>query len=274
MSIIDIIQNGIFFSDGNMDSMPLWTLAIIVSMVVPYLLGSLNFAIIISAKQYNEDIRSYGSKNAGMTNMMRTYGKCAAALTLLGDALKSIVSCIIGYLMLGYLGCYIAGLFCVMGHMFPVFYRFKGGKGVVTGAMAILMSDPITFAIVLLIFIIIVAFTKYISLGSVMSVLLYPIILDRVYKWLGHEVCPYTIFAILIMILVVVKHYENIKRLFQGKENKFSFKKSSDAAKAHQAEIAAQKEAEHAESEAEETLETVAVTKRKKINKNYGKKKK
>lgn len=242
MSIIDIIQNGIFFSDGNMDSMPLWILGIIVSMVVPYLLGSLNFAIIISAKQYKEDIRSYGSKNAGMTNMMRTYGKRAAALTLLGDALKSIVSCVIGYLMLGYLGCYIAGLFCVMGHMFPVFYRFKGGKGVVTGAMAILMSDPITFAIILLIFIIVVAFTKYISLGSVMSVLLYPIILDRVYKWLGHEVCPYTIFAILIMILVVAKHYENIKRLFQGKENKFSFKKSADAAKAHKAEIEAQKD--------------------------------
>ncbi|MBE6550033.1 MAG: glycerol-3-phosphate 1-O-acyltransferase PlsY [Ruminococcaceae bacterium] len=273
MHIIDIIQNGIFFSDGVMDSIPLWVLGIVVSMVVPYLLGSLNFAIIISAKQYKEDIRSYGSKNAGMTNMMRTYGKSAAALTLLGDALKSVVSCIIGYLMLGYLGCYIAGLFCVIGHMFPVFYRFKGGKGVVTGAMAILMSDPIVFAIVLLIFIIIVVFTKYISLGSVMSVLLYPFLLDRICKLRGY-VCPYTIFAFLIMILVLIKHYENIKRLFQGKENKFSFKKSSDAAKAHQAEIEAQKAAVLAEPEEEEAEETVVVTKRKKINKNYGKKKK
>lgn len=273
MRIIDIIQNGIFFVDGVMDSTPLWVLGIVVSMVVPYLLGSLNFAIIISAKQYKEDIRSYGSKNAGMTNMMRTYGKRAAGLTLLGDALKAIVSCAIGYLMLGYLGCYIAGLFCVMGHMFPVFYRFKGGKGVVTGAMAILMSDPITFAIVLLIFIIIVAFTKYISLGSVMSVLLYPLILDRIYIWRGYP-CPYTIFAVMLMILVVAKHYENIKRLWQGKENKFSFKKSSEAAKTHQAEIEAQKKAVEAEAKEEEHLETVSTTKRKKINKNYGKKKK
>ncbi len=273
MSFINIIQNGIFFSDGIMDSMPLWIFCIVVSMIVPYLLGSLNFAIIISAKQYKEDIRSYGSKNAGMTNMMRTYGKRAAGLTLLGDAMKSIVSCAIGYLMIGYLGCYIAGLFCVIGHMFPVFYRFKGGKGVVTGAMAILMSDPITFAIVLLIFIIIVVFTKYISLGSIMSVILYPFLLDRICKLRGY-VCPYTIFAFLIMILVLIKHYENIKRLFQGKENKFSFKKSADAAKAHAAEIEAQKEAEQNEPESNENKNTVKATKKTNTNKNYGKKKK
>lgn len=273
MSIIDIIQNGVLFSDGIMDSMPLWILGIVVSIIVPYLLGSINFAIIISAKQYNEDIRSFGSKNAGMTNMMRTYGKRAAALTLLGDALKSVVACSIGYLMLGYQGCYIAGLFCVIGHMFPVFYRFKGGKGVVTGAMVILMSDPITFAVVLLIFIIIVAFTKYISLGSVMSVLLYPIILDRVYKMRG-EICPYLIFAVLIMVLVIIKHIENIKRLLNGKENKFSFKKSADAAAAHRAEIEAQKEEANAESESSDVAAAPKATKKKKTNKNYGKKKK
>jgi glycerol-3-phosphate acyltransferase PlsY len=256
-----------------MDSMPLWILGIVVSIIVPYLLGSLNFAIIISAKQYNEDIRSYGSKNAGMTNMMRTYGKRAAALTLLGDALKAIVSCSIGYLMLGYTGCYIAGLFCVIGHMFPVFYRFKGGKGVVTGAIAILMSDPIVFAIILLIFIIIVVFTKYISLGSIMSVILYPFILDRICKLRGY-VCPYTIFAFLIMILVLIKHYENIKRLFQGKENKFSFKKSADAAKAHAVEIEARNAIEQNASKSNEAENTVKITKKKNKNKNYGKKKK
>ena len=165
MNFFDIIQHGIIL----WDSTPLVILGVLVSIIIPYLLGSLNFAIIISAKQYKQDIRSFGLKNAGMTNMMRTYGKKAAGLTLIGDALKAIVACAVGYLMLGYIGCYIAGLFCVIGHMFPVFYKFKGGKGVVTGAMAILMGDPITFAIILLIFIIIVAFTRYISLGSIMS---------------------------------------------------------------------------------------------------------
>lgn len=252
MNLINIIQHGIFFSDGKMDSMPLWILGIVVSIVVPYLLGSINFAIIISAKRYKEDIRSYGSKNAGMTNMMRTYGKRAAGLTFIGDALKAIVACAIGYLMLGYLGCFIAGLFCMVGHMFPIFYGFKGGKGVVTGAMAILMGDPITFAIILLIFIIIVAFTKYISLGSIMSVILYPLILDRVYRIVHQSVCPFIIFALLMTVLVVIKHIENIKRLLNGKENKFSFKKSADAAKEHIAEIEAQNQELTNESDTDE----------------------
>ena len=266
MNFFDIIQHGIIL----WDSTPLVILGVLVSIIIPYLLGSLNFAIIISAKQYNQDIRSFGSKNAGMTNMMRTYGKKAAGLTLIGDALKAIVACAVGYLMLGYIGCYIAGLFCVIGHMFPVFYKFKGGKGVVTGAMAILMGDPITFAIILLIFIIIVAFTRYISLGSIMSVLLYPIILDRVYKWVYHDICPFIIFAILLAVLVVAKHYENIKRLMQGKENKFSFKKSKPVAEAEVSAPVSENEAEISD----DNTNASKATKKKKINKNYGKKKK
>ena len=266
MRILDIIKNGIFFSDGVWDSIPLVILGVAVSIIIPYLLGSFNFAIIISARKYNEDIRTYGSKNAGMTNMMRTYGKKAAGLTLIGDALKAVVACVVEYLMLGYFGCYIAGLFCVIGHMFPAFYGFKGGKGVVTGAMAVLMGDPITFAIVLLIFIIIVAFTKYISLGSIMSVLLYPIILDRVYKGLHNSICPFTVFAILLTILIVAKHHENIERLMQGKENKFSFKKSAPAPS--EATVVS---TQNADSEQEETVNKKS---KKKINKNYGKKKK
>ena len=95
-------------------------------IAVAYVLGSLNFAIIISGKTYKEDIRNYGSKNAGMTNMMRTYGKKAAVLTLLGDAAKAAVAALVGYTVLGHMGAYIAGFSCVLGHMFPVFYKFKG----------------------------------------------------------------------------------------------------------------------------------------------------
>ena len=204
-------------------------LIIISSMVciaVPYLLGSLNFAIIISKTRYGADIRTFGSGNAGATNMMRTFGKSAAGLTFLGDALKAFVSGLVGYALLGQYGAYIAGLFCILGHMFPIYYKFKGGKGVVTAAISILMCNPIVFVILFVLFVIIVACTKYISLGSVMCMLLYPVILDRIEKWFNGATGAYVIIAMLIAALVIFMHRENIKRLWQGKENKFSFKKS------------------------------------------------
>ena len=201
------------------------TIAIIIACVITtivcaYLLGSLNFAIIISGKQYRQDIRNFGSKNAGMTNMMRIYGKKAAGLTLLGDALKAAVSGLIGYALLGQYGAYIAGLFCIIGHMFPIYYHFRGGKGVVTAAVTVLMCNPFVFLILFIIFVIIVLFTKYISLGSVMCMLLYPIILERL------DGPAFVIFAFLMTVLVVMKHWGNIKRLMHGQESKFSFKKS------------------------------------------------
>lgn len=225
-----------FFSSGIIGKYffetPWIILGAAIIIISAYLLGSINFAIIISGKKYKEDIRSYGSKNAGMTNMMRTYGKTAAALTLTGDAMKAIVACLLGYAILGQLGAYIAGLFCMLGHVFPVFYRFKGGKGVVTAFAAVLMCDPFVFVIIAIIFVLIVLFTRYISLGSIMCMFLYPIILDRVTNILtlfGYgkaTTSPYIIFPILMAALVVIKHWENIKRLVSGTENKFSFKKS------------------------------------------------
>ena len=174
---------------------------------------------------------SYGSKNAGMTNMMRTYGKSAAGLTLLGDALKAVVSCLIGYAVFGTIGAYIAGLFCIIGHMFPVYYSFKGGKGVVTAAITVLMCNPFVFLILFALFAIIVAFTKFISLGSVMCMLLYPLILDRVNRFMVGYSTMEVLFAILMAVLVIVKHKENIGRLLKGQESKFSFKKSVKAPK-------------------------------------------
>jgi len=207
--------------------------AIIALIAAGYFLGSLNFAIIISSKQYKQDIRNYGSNNAGMTNMMRTYGRKAAALTLIGDALKAVVACLIGHLILGQLGAYIAGLFCVVGHIFPIYYKFKGGKGVVTAGITILMCNPIAFLIVVTIFLIIVAFTRYISLGSVMSMLVYPLVLDRVDRLFGVPMengetkgSIGVIFAVIMTVLIVFKHWSNIKRLLNGTESKFTFKKS------------------------------------------------
>ena len=232
MSLIEkIFSSGIvgdYFLNGTNETLGLvlFIISVAVVIIAAYLLGSINFAIIISGKKYKQDIRDHGSKNAGMTNMMRTYGKKAAGLTLLGDALKAVVACIIGYALLGHLGSYLAGLFCILGHIFPAFYKFKGGKGVVTTAISILMCDPIVFAILITLFIIIVAFTRYISLGSVICVMLYPILLDRINHFFTGSATPYAVFAIFIAILVVFKHWTNIKRLLQGNESKFSFKKS------------------------------------------------
>lgn len=232
MTFSEIIASGIAgtLAAKNPENITLCAVVLIVGALIcifaPYFLGSMNFALVISKLKYGDDIRKYGSGNAGMTNMMRTYGKAAAGLTLLGDALKAVVSGVIGYISLGEYGAYIAGLFCILGHMFPIYYKFKGGKGVVTVAISILMCDPLVFLILFILFIIIVAFTKYISLGSVMCMLLYPVILDRMHKFLRGGTGAYVIIAIFTAALIIFMHRENIKRLATGKENKFSFKKS------------------------------------------------
>ncbi len=231
MSINDFFAIGFLghYSDLVGGSLIAYVIGGVLSAVIAYLLGSINFAIIISGKTYKQDIRDFGSKNAGMTNMMRVYGKRAAALTLLGDALKAVFAGLFGYAMLGNLGAYIAGTACVIGHMFPVFFKFKGGKGVVTTAVTVLMCDPFVFIILFILFAIIVLGTRYISLGSVMCMLIYPFLLNGIYMWLLKTPCPYVPFALLIAVLVIYKHRENVKRLRLGKESKFSFKKSVKA---------------------------------------------
>lgn len=197
--------------------------AILVILAISYLFGSINFAIIISNRKYNQDIRSFGSKNAGMTNMIRTYGKKTGALTLVGDALKAIISCMLGYAILGNHGAYLAAIACILGHMFPVFFGFAGGKGVVTAGFAILMTNPYIFLICLVIFVLVVLMSKFISLGSIMTMLIYPFLLHGIDTFvLGG--CPYVPYALIIAALVVFKHKDNIKRLREGKENKFSLK--------------------------------------------------
>jgi len=192
----------------------------LVLCMLTYFIGSLNFSIIISNRYYQDDVRKYGSGNAGTTNMLRTYGRRAAVLTLGGDALKAIVSCLFGYALLGFTGAYISGFFCMLGHIFPIFYRFRGGKGIVTAAFMILMLDPLVFAILFVLFVILVAASKMVSFGSVMCVLIYPFLLYR----LNGPGTP-IIFAMLITVLVVFMHRENIMRIFHGEESKLDFSK-------------------------------------------------
>lgn len=198
--------------------------------------------MILSRLMYHDDIRKYGSGNAGMTNMMRVYGKTAAGLTLLFDILKTGIAVWIGILLLGHHAAYTAGAACVVGHCYPLYYKFKGGKGVAVTAGLCLFANPPVFLILFIIFAIVVGFTKYISLGSIMSLLFFPLMLRSFYQLFGQPV-PLTVLipALFITVLVILQHRENIKRLWAGEENKFSFKKSKKTP--HQQQLDAQREA-------------------------------
>ena len=199
----------------------------LICAVVGYFLGGINTAILISKAVYHEDIRDFGSHNAGMTNMMRTYGKSAAIGTLVGDLLKTVIAVLIARMILGEPGAYIAGTASVIGHIYPCYFGFKGGKGVATAAMMVLMTNPLCFVILFALFVLIVLGFKYISLGSVMCLMLYPLLLNR-FGVIG--IVP-TLCSFIVAALIVFKHKDNIKRLMNGTENKFSFKKSKKADK-------------------------------------------
>lgn len=216
---------------------------IFVSIVCAYLLGSINSAILISKVLYGDDIRKHGSGNAGLTNMLRTYGKGAAGLTLLGDMLKTVIAVTIAGALMGFNymkgisvnegWCYMAGLFAVLGHIFPIYYGGKGGKGVLVTATMALMLSPLPFAVLLLIFILIVAVTKYVSLGSVVGAIFYPVVVNGYFMINGAR--PHFILilcTILLAILVVWCHRENLKRIGERTERKLSFKKKDVEVKA------------------------------------------
>ena len=213
---------------------------VLLCMIIPYLLGSINFGLLISKNKFHDDIRSHGSGNAGTTNMLRTYGKRAAVLTLVGDMLKATVAVGFGYLVADYnviltnaagtsvhfvnhYGAAIAGLFVMMGHMFPIFFKFKGGKGVATSGMVVLMISPISFVICFTIFVIIVVGTRFVSLASCMGMILYPIVLSA---FSGDNNPVAQGLAVIMACLVVFMHRENLKRLTEGTESKLYFSKA------------------------------------------------
>lgn len=231
MTFSELINNGfanlyIINNGGVYDNTGIFltVLAILLCCIAGYLLGSVNFAIILSTKKYKKgDVREHGSKNAGATNMLRTYGKKAALLTFLGDFLKAIAVCFLGRLCWGILGAYLAGLFCVIGHVFPVFFKFKGGKGVSTTAGVMLACDLPTFLIIFVLYFGVFFLSKMVSAASIMSALMYPFILFELNKLLPEEYklpgfC--VLLALAITVIVVAKHAGNIKRIFEGTEPK------------------------------------------------------
>lgn len=221
-------------------------------MISAYLIGSINPAIIFSKVLYHEDIRSYGSGNAGTTNTLRTYGKKMAILIFSLDLLKAALAVAIGsFLLTRNIGGAVSALFVILGHMFPIYYKFKGGKGVACAAMCILLLSPVTFLILVTLFIVIVACFRYISLGSIMCAMLFPF-LNHVFYPLNGWI---TLSAFCIGALIVFMHRQNIGRLMEGKESKLSFKKTDKHAASEHNGGAADDRASSAELNVEQASE-------------------
>ena len=203
--------------------------AYITVIIAAYVIGSINFAVIISRKIAGFDVREKGSKNAGTTNILRTVGKKAAIITLLCDILKGVVAVLIAILV-KYIWKdinvqtlkYLAGIAVIIGHTYPIFFEFRGGKGVATSIGVLLMLNWKIGLICLIFGLIVIAITKMVSLGSMTGAVLFPIIsifMQENIKFIQVILCFF------ITAIVIFNHRTNIKRLKEGKENKLSFKK-------------------------------------------------
>ena len=206
--------------------------ACVLAGVIAYLLGSISFAIIVSRIYAHDDVRKYGSKNAGMTNILRTYGKMPAFFTLLGDFLKGVLAVVIGRWIFSIFGVtefdagYLAGFFALLGHLYPIYFGFKGGKGVLTSLGIILVVNPLVFFILLIIFLPVLFITRIVSLVSVTGALLYPFVTLIVDRCLRKPLLFDFLFAALFSVIVIFKHRGNIQRLINGTERRIGDKKT------------------------------------------------
>lgn len=231
-----------FFSDC-------W-LQILIAVAVSYLISSVNTSIIVTRIVMRKDIRTMGSGNAGFTNVLRCVGKVPAAVTFIGDFLKGVISVGLALcLMIGFEGdkaelyraylAYMAGLFAVVGHSFPIYYKFKGGKGVVTTFAVMLMTDWRVLLCVLIIFAIFFLMTRIISLCAIINFALYGFLTLgwRLLDYYGTTgaVAPLkyptmsfvayaTVVSFIIGLLIIIRHKDNIKRLLNGTEKKIKAK--------------------------------------------------
>lgn len=188
--------------------------------LVAYLLGSISASIVLSKWVFRTDVRKQGSGNAGATNVARNFGMKAGVATLLGDMLKTVVAMGIGVLLGGELGKAVAGIACLLGHFFPVFFGFKGGKGISVGAVVAAFVGWQHFAFVIAMFALGMALTRIVSVGSVMAAAGLPVAL-----LLFGGTKPEIVLSLVGASLVIWMHRQNIKRLIRGEEKKFQPKR-------------------------------------------------
>ena len=208
----------------------------VIMAIVAYLIGSINFSVLISKKKAGYDIREKGSGNAGTTNMLRILGKKYAAITLVCDILKGIVAIciaiIVGKIMKdsnGALLVQVAGIAVVLGHTFPIFFGFKGGKGVATSLGILLLTNWQIGLICLVFAVVIIALSRMVSMGALAAAILFPVLTI----FIGGEYYivqgtglgnGYFIYSVILAVIVAFNHRENIKRILNGTENRISFK--------------------------------------------------
>ena len=196
------------------------TLFLILTAAIGYCFGCLNGAIIAGRFVFHKDVRRYGSRNAGLTNYYRNFGTPGLVVLVLIDVLKAVIAVLIGGALMNKVeakevGMLFAGFCVILGHMFPALFQFRGGKGVLSGVTMAFLVDWRVGLCCLLTFLILVLFTRYVSLGSVVGSALCP-----VYLWVfGHEKLS-IILGALCALLIVVKHAENIVRLIGGTERR------------------------------------------------------
>lgn len=205
----------------------------VLSVVLAYLLGSISFAIIFSKIFLKKDVREMGSGNAGTTNVMRTGGFKLGAITFLGDVLKGFVACLVGKLIFKVVfengeewavyGAFLCGIACMLGHVFPIFFQFKGGKGIATsvGIFAVCCYPAIIIGLV--VFALGVLLTRIVSISSIAAAITV-VSCTMIFSFINKPAMfwPQAVLAILMGILVIAKHGDNIKRLINGTEKKLS----------------------------------------------------
>lgn len=212
----------------------------IIMGMIAYLIGSVNFSILISKKVAGFDVREKGSGNAGTTNMLRTVGKGAAVVTLILDILKGVVAIYIAILYGNIIAkltnlqvdnailVQIAGVFVILGHTYPIYFGFKGGKGVAT-SLGILLTTNYQIGLICLVFaIVLMILTKMVSVGSLGAAILFPVLTLFLAK--ENFIVPgnYLLYSIIIALIVIFNHRSNVQRLLNGTENKISFKKKEE----------------------------------------------
>ncbi len=189
-------------------------LAALLAAAIGYLLGNVQTSILISKFYFHDDVRGHGSGNAGSTNMLRVFGLRPGALTFIGDFSKAIIAVLLGRLVMGVLGGYIAGLFVVIGHCWPVFAGFRGGKGVASTVGIGIMVFPLGGVAAIVVGALLVLFTRRVSLMSLSGVLAF-LIMVLIFRL---DNLALVILTVLLFVLVYVRHIDNIKRLIKGEE--------------------------------------------------------
>ena len=195
-------------------------LYIVLTVLAGYFLGCINGALLVSKYILHDDVRNHGSGNAGLTNFYRVFGGKLTVVVVLCDMLKAVCAVLLGQFLMGHiagwfvLGKYVAGLACMLGHMFPCMFHFKGGKGILSGGAIALTMDWRIALVVWGLFILLVALTRMVSVGSLCAGVAFAVMSAVIYRSL-----PITILGIVIGVLVVWGHRSNIVRILKGEEN-------------------------------------------------------